>query len=216
MNFILIFLVLQSAILPLAAADDSAPLPTDPAIRIGRLDNGVAYWVRSHATPPGKIAFWLHVGTGSVNEEDGQEGIAHYLEHMAFNGTEHFPPGELVTYFESLGLRFGQHQNAFTSFNQTTYIISLPNTDAETIDKGLLFLADVAFRMRLSETEIDQERNVVLEEKRSRKGVGQRLTEKLLPAILPGSRFARRLPIGLETTLKQLQKRDFQDYYSAW
>lgn len=216
MSFILILLVLQLAVVPLAAADASAPLPTDPAIHIGRLDNGVTYWVRSHATPPGKIAFWMHVGTGSVNEAEGQEGIAHYLEHMAFNGTEHFPPGELITYFESLGLRFGQHQNAFTSFNQTTYIISLPNTDPETVDKGLLFLADVAFRIRLSQTEIDQERNVILAEKRSRKGVGQRLTEKLLPAILPGSRLARRLPIGLETTIQHLQQSDLQDYYSTW
>jgi zinc protease len=155
MRFMLVVGMLQLTVGPLAAADQSAPLPTDPAIHIGRLDNGVTYWVRSHATPPGKIAFWLHVGTGSINEADGQEGIAHYLEHMAFNGTEHFPPGELITYFESLGLRFGQHQNAFTSFDQTTYIISLPNTDSETIDKGLLVLADVAFRMRLSQTEID-------------------------------------------------------------
>jgi zinc protease len=86
----------------LVAAEDAAtPLPTDPAIHIGRLDNGVTYWVRSHATPPGKIAFWLHVDTGSINEDDGQEGLAHYLEHMAFNGSQNFPPGELVKYFES-------------------------------------------------------------------------------------------------------------------
>jgi zinc protease len=216
MSFIVLLLMLQLPALPLTAADESMPLPTDPAIHIGRLDNGVTYWLRSHATPPGKIALWMHVSTGSVNEADGQEGIAHYLEHMAFNGTDHFPPGELITYFESLGLRFGQHQNAFTSFDQTTYIISLPNTDPETIDKGLLFLADVAFRMRLNQSEIDQERNVILEEKRARKGVGQRLTEKLLPTLLPGSRLAQRLPIGLEGTLKQLQRDDFQDYYSTW
>jgi zinc protease len=176
----------------------------------------VSYWVRSHATPPGKIAFWLHVATGSVNEEDDQEGTAHYLEHMAFNGTQHFPPGELVKHFESIGLRFGQHQNAFTSFNQTTYLISLPDTNAETIDKGVLFLADVAFGMLLSEAEIDQERQVILEEKRARKGVGQRLTEKLLPAILPGSRVARRLPIGREETLTRLQRDDFLSYYTTW
>jgi zinc protease len=192
------------------------PLPTDPAVHMGRLDHGVAYWVRSHATPPGKVTFWMHVHTGSVNEADGQEGIAHYLEHMAFNGTQNFPPGELIKYFESIGLRFGQHQNAFTSFDQTTYSITLPDTKVETLDKGLLFLADVAFRMLLTETEIDKERNVILEEKRARKGVGQRLTEKLLPLILPGSRVARRLPIGLEETLARLQRRDFLAYYTTW
>lgn len=201
---------------PWAADGLDTPLPVDPAIHMGRLDNGVTYWVRSHATPPGKVAFWLHVATGSINEEDGQEGVAHYLEHMAFNGTQHFPPGALVKYFESIGLRFGQHQNAFTSFDQTTYLLTLPNTQPETIDKGVLCLADYAFRMLLTEAEIDKERSVILEEKRARKGAGQRLTEKLLPALLPGSRVARRLPIGLEEALKQVQRRDFLAYYTTW
>lgn len=214
--FTLLMLVYLSFSPLLAAENLSASLPTDPAIHMGRLDNDVAYWLRSHATPPGKVAFWMHVATGSVNEADGQEGVAHYLEHLAFNGTTHFPPGELIKYFESIGLRFGQHQNAFTSFNQTTYIITLPDTKAETIDKGLLFLADVAFGMLLTEGEIDKERLVILEEKRARKGVGQRLTEKLLPAILPGSRVARRLPIGQEETLKRVQRRDFLAYYNTW
>src|SRR5882762_1578423 len=98
-------------------------LPVDHAVRIGTLVNGVTYWVRPHATPPGKITLWMRVGTGSLNEGDGQEGLAHYLEHMAFKGTEHFPAGELISYFESIGLRFGQHQNAFTGFDQTTYTL---------------------------------------------------------------------------------------------
>src|SRR4029453_1401777 len=130
-----------------AAEEAAAPLPTDPAIRIGTLVNGVTYWVRPHATPSGKITLWMRVDTGSLNEEDGQEGLAHYLEHMAFKGTEHFPAGELVSYFESIGLRFGQHQNAFTGFDQTTYTLSLPDTRPETLDKGLLYLADIASRM---------------------------------------------------------------------
>jgi zinc protease len=207
------FLPLQQ---PLAAVELDALLPVDPALHIGTLDNGVTYWIRSHATPPGKISLWMHVATGSVNEQDGQEGIAHYLEHLAFNGTEHFPPGELVQYFESIGLRFGQHQNAFTSFDQTTYTLSLPNTQPDCIDKGLLYLADVAFRMLLLPEEIDKERNVILEENRARKGVQQRLMERLLPALLPDSRVARRLPIGLENTIARLQRDDFLAYYTAW
>jgi len=199
-----------------AAEEADALLPADPALHIGTLANGVTYWVRSHATPPGKITLWMRVGTGSLNEADGQEGLAHYLEHMAFKGTEHFPPGELIAFFESLGLRFGQHQNAFTGFDQTTYTLSLPDTRPETLDKGLLYFADIAFRMRLAADDVDRERGVILEEKRARKGVQQRLTEKLLPALLPGSRLARRLPIGLEETIAQFQRDDFVAYYTTW
>ena len=199
-----------------AAIDPQTPLPVDPAIHMGVLDNGMAYWIRPHATPPGKISFWLHVGSGSVNEADGQEGIAHFLEHMAFNGSRHFPPGHLVQYFESIGLRFGQHQNAFTGFDQTTYTLTLPNTEPDTIDKGLLFLSDVASGMSLAPEEIDKERNVILEEKRAYKGAQQRLMEQILPALLPGSRVGRRLPIGLEHTLAKLQRDDFKAYYDKW
>ncbi len=213
---LLLFITLAFPSSSSAAIDPDAPLPVDPATHQGTLDNGVTYWLRSHATPPGKITFYLRVSTGSINEEDGQEGIAHYLEHMAFNGTQHFPPGELIKYFESIGLRFGQHQNAFTSFNQTTYTLALPNTAPETLDKGLLYLSDVAFRMLLTPAEIDKERNVILEEKRAAKGVRQRLTEQLLPALLPGSRAARRLPIGLETSIARFQREDFLAYYTKW
>lgn len=199
-----------------ATVDPEAPLPVDPAIHIGALDNGVTYWIRQHATPPGKISFWLHVASGSVNEADGQEGVAHFLEHLAFNGTTHFPPGKLVQYFESIGLRFGQHQNAFTGFNQTTYTLTLPNTEADTIDKGLLYLSDVAFGMLLAPEEIDQERNVILEERRARKGVRQRLMEQVLPELLPNSRVARRLPIGLESTIASVQRDTFKAYYDKW
>lgn len=199
-----------------AELDLKAPLPVDPAVQRGILDNGMSYWVRSHATPPGKIAFWLHVSTGSLNEKDGQEGMAHFLEHMAFNGSENFPPGELLPYFESIGLRFGQHQNAFTSLDQTTYLLTLPDTKPETIDKGLLYLSDVAFRMLLTPEEIDKERGVILEEKRARKGTRQRLMEQFLPAVLPGSRVARRLPIGLDESLNAIQREDMLDYYSTW
>ena len=211
--FVLLVCLASSCIVA-AAAD--ALLPTDPAIHIGTLANGVTYWVRPHATPPGKITLWMRVDTGSLNEEDGQEGLAHYLEHMAFKGTEHFPPGELISYFESIGLRFGQHQNAFTGFDQTTYTLSLPDTRPETLDKGLLYLADIASRMRLAAEDVDKERGVILEEKRARKGVQQRLTDKLFPELLPGSRAARRLPIGLEETIARLQRDDFVAYYTTW
>jgi zinc protease len=212
--FVLLVCLASSCLV--GAEEANAPLPTDPAIRIGTLANGVTYWVRPHATPPGKITLWMRVGTGSLNEEDGQEGLAHYLEHMAFKGTEHFPAGELISYFESIGLRFGQHQNAFTGFDQTTYTLSLPDTRPETLDKGLLYLADIASRMRLAAEDVDRERSVILEEKRAHKGVQQRLIDKLFPELLPGSRAARRLPIGLEETIARLQHDDFVAYYTTW
>jgi zinc protease len=212
--FVLLVCLASSCLV--GAEEANAPLPTDPALRIGTLANGVTYWVRPHATPPGKITLWMRMGTGSLNEEDGQEGLAHYLEHMAFKGTEHFPAGELISYFESIGLRFGQHQNAFTGFDQTTYTLSLPDTRPETLDKGLLYLADIASRMRLAAEDVDKERSIILEEKRARKGVQQRLTDKLFPELLPGSRAARRLPIGLEETIAHLQHDDFVAYYTTW
>src|SRR5712692_5025759 len=214
MLFVLLVCLTSSCLV--VAEEAEAPLPTDPAIRIGTLANGVTYWVRPHATPPGKITLWMRVGTGSLNEEDGQEGLAHYLEHMAFKGTEHFPARELISYFESIGLRFGQHQNASTSFDQTTYTLSLPDTRPETLDKGLLYLADIAFRAHLAAADVDKERSVILEENRARKGVQQRLTDKLFPELLPGSRAARRLPIGLEETIARLQRDDFVAYYTTW
>lgn len=199
-----------------AQTDLQQQLPVDPNVYFGKLSNGFQYWLRRHQTPPGKISLWLHVDSGSLNEEENQRGIAHFLEHMAFNGTENYPPGTLVKYFESIGMRFGQHQNAFTSFDQTTYTMSLPDTKEETIQKGLLTLADFAFRITLPPAEIEQERPVILAEARARKGVGQRLLEKALPVLLPGSRLANRLPIGTEEVITKSDRSVFLDYYKKW
>lgn len=191
-------------------------LPIDPNIKMGKLSNGMKYWIRSHKTPPGKVGIWLHVGSGSVNESEDQRGLAHFLEHLAFNGSENFPAGTLVKYFESIGLTFGRHQNAFTGFDQTTYIITLPNTENETVGKGLLCLADFAFRMSLLDEEIEKERGVVLEEMRARKGARQRILDDLLPILLPGSRVAERLPIGKEEVLQAARRDRFVAYYKKW
>jgi zinc protease len=196
--------------------DLQQPLPSDPNIQFGKLESGFQYWIRRHQTPPGKVAMWLHVDAGSLHEEENQRGIAHFLEHMAFNGTEHYPPGTLVKYFESIGMRFGQHQNAFTSFDQTTYMLSLPDTKEETIRTGLMTLADFGFRITFPPEEIDQERPVILAEARARKGVGQRIMEQALPILLPGSRLAERLPIGTEEVIQKADREVFLDYYKKW
>jgi len=201
---------------PAAEVDLDAPLPVDPAIRMEELPNGLRVWIRHNETPPDRVSMYLHVGSGSLNEEEDERGLAHFLEHMAFNGSEHFPPGELVKYFESIGLRFGSDQNAYTSFNETTYTLTLPDTDRETVDKGLLCLSDFAFRLSLLPEEVDKERGVILEEVRARKGVGQRIRDKLMPIVLPGSRVAERLPIGKEEVIAKATRDLLAGYYRRW
>ena len=204
--------------LPASAADvdPATPLAVDPHVKMGTLPNKMNYWIRAHKTPPGKVNIWMHVGSGSINEDDNQRGLAHFLEHMAFNGSEHFAAGTLVKYFESLGLQFGRDQNAFTSFDQTTYKLTLPDTKPETLEKGLQCLADFGYRLLLPNDKLETERGVILEEARTRKGASQRIIEKLLPLVAPGSRFADRLPIGQEDVIKTADRQRFVDYYSKW
>jgi zinc protease len=191
-------------------------LEQDPTLVTGKLENGLSYVIKKHATPPGRASVWLHVNSGSLNETDKQRGIAHYLEHMAFNGSKNFKPGSVVPFFQELGLTFGQHQNAFTSFDQTTYQLALPNNKTETLDKGLLFMSDVAMRLALLPKEIDAERQIILEEKRSRMGAQQRVQEQIFKRIAPGSTFGERMPIGTEETVKGVMEPDFKDYYGTW
>ncbi len=198
------------------AANPDAPLPVHPQIQMVELDNGMSLWVRRHATPPERVTMWLHVDTGSLNETEKERGLAHLLEHMAFRGSGHFPPGELIKFFESLGLTFGHHQNGFTSYTQTVYTLTLPNVERETIDKGMLCLSDFAFRLLLEPGEVQKEREVVLEEIRARKGPNQRIIEKLLPILLPGSRVAERLPIGKEEVVENATAQQVRAYYEKW
>lgn len=214
--FLLLALLALAAPTGAAEIDPAAPLPVDPAVQMRELPNGMQMWLRQHSTPPNRLGIWLHVGSGSLNEADEQRGLAHFLEHMAFNGSEHFPPGELIKYFESIGMRFGPHQNAFTSYNQTTYTLTLPDTEPATIADGMLCMADYAFRLLLLEEEVAKEKGVVLEEIRARKGARQRIIEELLPILLPGSRVAERLPIGKEEVIRDLSAQKVREYYEKW
>ena len=197
-----------------AAPAVAEPLPAHPELIRGALDNGLAYIIKKHGNPAGRLSLWLQVASGSLNETDGTRGLAHYLEHMAFNGSANFSPGSLVPFFQSLGMTFGRDQNAFTGFEQTVYQLALPDTKPETLDKGLLFLSDVAMRLSLTPVEIDNERQIILEEKRSRAGPAQRVQEYIYERLAPGSTFGRRLPIGAEETIKSAMPKDFKEYYS--
>ncbi|NUQ50685.1 MAG: insulinase family protein, partial [Phycisphaerae bacterium] len=191
-------------------------LPSDPALVTGQLDNGLRYIIRQHDKPPGRAVIWLQVHSGSLNETDPQRGIAHYLEHMAFNGSKNFPPGSVVPFFQSLGMTFGRDQNAFTSFDQTTYQLSLPSTDAETLGKGLTFFADVLHRLSLLPDEIEAERQIILEERRSRLSGRQRTGDYVRERTAPGSLYGVRSPIGVEETIRGVGPADFRAYYEKW
>jgi zinc protease len=206
----------ESATLPAPPAADPDALPTDPALVAGSLANGLRYVVLRHGEPAGRISVWLHVGSGSLNESETQRGLAHFLEHMAFNGSEHFAPGTLVPYFQSLGLAFGRDQNAFTNYGETTYQLALPDVKPETIGKAMLFLSDVASRLSLVPKEIDDERQIILEEKRARGGAQTRVRDCVNDRLAPESTFGRRAPIGVEERIRAFTQADFKEYYTHW
>src|SRR5436190_23952169 len=153
MRTFLVLLLAAALLLPPGAAPTAAPaaerLPTDPTLVTGTLSSGPAYIIRPHRNPQGRVSICLHVASGSLNETDSTRGIAHYLEHIAFNGSANFPPGSVVPFFQSLGLAFGRDQNAFTSFDQTTYQLTLPGGGRDLLEKGMLFMSDVALRLGL-------------------------------------------------------------------
>ena len=197
-------------------ADTAEALPTDPALVTGRLPNGLPYIIRTHKNPEGRVGIWLHVASGSLNETDATQGLAHFLEHLAFNGSANFPPGSVVPFFQSLGLSFGRDQNAFTGFDQTTYQLTLPGGGRDVVEKGMLFMSDVAMRLSLAQPLVDGERPVILEEKRARESARQRVEDQVFARLAPESTIGRRLPIGTEPTIKALTERDFHEYYDHW
>lgn len=201
---------------PAAAVATTGPLPADPAVTIGTLPNGLRYYVRKNTRPEKRVLVWLAVKTGSVFEDDDQRGLAHLLEHMAFNGTKHFKPGELVSFFETAGARFGPHVNAYTSFDETVYMLQVPTDKEGLVDKGLLALADFAGGMSLDPKEIDKERGVVIEEWRLRQGASWRILEKQAPVLYYKSRYAERIPIGTPEILRSFPAARLKDFYETW
>jgi zinc protease len=195
------------------AQDLSAPLPLDPAIRAGTLPNGLTFLIRRNAQPAQRALLRLAVKAGSIDEADDQRGLAHLLEHMAFNGSTHFKAGELVTYLESIGSRFGPDVNAYTSFDETVYMLEVP-TDREAIMvRGLEALSDFAGGIALETSEIDRERAVVIEEWRGRQGAGSRMQAPQMEALYGASRYVDRMPIGLPEQLKAVPADRIRDFY---
>jgi zinc protease len=201
---------------PSSAPNLQQPIPFDTAVRTGTLPNGMTFFIRQNARPERRIALRLAVKAGSLFEADDQQGLAHLIEHMAFNGSEHFKPGELVSYFESTGARLGPHVNAYTSFDETVYMLDLPADSQEIVSKGLTALADFAGGLTLDSSEVDKERGVVIEEWRGRLGAGSRIRDKQIPVLFYNSRYAERLPIGKPEILRSAPAARLRAFYDTW
>src|SRR5262245_62114929 len=179
-----------------APISEDAPLPIDRKVRVGTLSNGMRYYIRAHRRPEQRAALRLAVNVGSVLENDDQRGYAHFVEHMAFNGTRLFKKQEMIDYFEKVGMRFGDHANASTSFDETIYTLEIPTDDDAVVEKAFLILQQMAGEVAFDPAEVNRERGVVIEEWRLGLGAMMRIMNQLLPVVFKGSRYAERVPIG--------------------
>jgi zinc protease len=206
----------------LAQADDlpklklSDAIPVGPQVKVGKLANGLTYYVQKNARPEKKLELRLVVKAGSILEDDDQQGLAHFTEHMAFNGSTHFKRNELVSYLQSIGVKFGADLNAYTSFDETVYILPIPTDKKEIVDQGFQVLEDWAHGLSFNDADIDSERGIVLEELRLGKGVDDRMNKVVLPKVLNGSRYAQRMPIGKEDILKHFKYDAIKRFYRDW
>lgn len=194
----------------------STLLPFDEEITYGRFANGLTYYIRENAEPQNRASLRLVVDAGSVLETDEQQGLAHFAEHMAFNGTEDFEGNEIISFMESLGMRFGPDLNAYTSFDETTYILEVPTDDEEKMESGFHVLEQWATAISFAPEEVDAERGVILEEWRVGRGASARMRNQHLPVIFNGSRYAQRLPIGKPEIIRNFERDVLLDFYETW
>lgn len=201
-----------------ALAQQMPAIPVDPQVRIGKLDNGMTYYIRHNEWPEQRADFYIAQKVGSMQEEESQRGLAHFLEHMCFNGTTHFPGDGLKSYLETIGVKFGENLNAYTSFDETVYNINnVPViSNPASLDSCLLILHDWSHDLLLEGKEIDKERGVINEEWRMRSSAQQRLYEKLFPALYEGSKYANRMPIGTMDIVMNFPYDAIRSYYKKW
>lgn len=193
------------------------PIPIDQNVRIGKLDNGLTYYIRHNNWPENVANFYIAQRVGSIQEEESQRGLAHFLEHMAFNGSEHFPDSTLLEYTRSLGVEFGSDLNAYTGIDQTVYrICNVPTKRQTALDSCLLILKDWSNGLTLDDKEIDQERGVIHQEWQMRSSASMRIFERTLPKQYPGCKYGERLPIGLMSVVDNFKYKELRDYYHKW
>lgn len=197
--------------------DWNSSVPVDPNVRIGKLDNGLTYYIRKNTEPKQRAEFYIAQNVGAILEEDSQNGLAHFLEHMCFNGTKNFPGKKLLNYFESVGVKFGQNINAYTSLDQTVYNLSdVPTTREGIVDSALLVLHDWSGFVSLEDQEIDNERGVIREEWRTGRGPEARMRKELMPIMYKDSKYATRDVIGDINVINNFDHQVLRDYYHKW
>lgn len=192
------------------------PIPVSPDIKKGKLANGLTYYIRKNAKPENKVELRLVIKAGSILESEEQRGLAHFTEHMAFNGSKNFKKNDLVSFLQSIGVEFGADLNAYTGFDETVYILPIPTDKPDNLNRGFLALQDWASTVTFDVKEIDKERGVVLEESRLGKGANDRMNKVIFPKLFEGSLYANRLPIGKEEVLKSFKPEVIKKFYSDW
>jgi len=198
-------------------AQQNPPLPVDPNVRTGKLENGLTYYIRHNGLPENRADFYIAQKVGSMQEEDNQAGLAHFLEHMAFNGTKNFPGKNMLNYLQDNGIKFGTNINAYTSFDETVYFMTnIPTTNQNLMDSALLVLHDWSNAIALEDDELENERGVIREEWRTRGGAQQRLWDQLLPKMYPDSKYAKRMPIGSIDVINNFKPEEIRAYYHKW
>jgi zinc protease len=208
------FILILSSFSQIADADKK--LPVDEKIRMGKLDNGLKYYIRYNKRPEKRVEMRLAVNAGSILEDEDQRGLAHFVEHMCFNGTKHFEKNELINYLQSVGIKFGPDVNAYTSFDQTIYMLTVPTDSTNILNKGYLVMEDWAHNVLFENDEIDKERGVIIEEWRLGRGPWQRMRDKYLPVLFKDSRYAERLPIGKKEIVENSDYETIKRFYYDW
>ncbi|RSZ57325.1 insulinase family protein [Massilia atriviolacea] len=209
-------LLLAFALNAAAAIRLDDAIPVGPQVKVGKLANGLTYYIQKNARPEKKLELRLVVKAGSILEDEDQLGLAHFTEHMAFNGSTNFKKHELVSYLQSIGVKFGADLNAYTSFDETVYILPIPTDNRDNIDKGFLVLQDWAGGLTMNAADIDKERGIVLEELRLGKGAADRMNKVLMPKLYNGSRYAQRMPIGKEHVIEGFKHDAIRRFYKDW
>ncbi len=191
-------------------------LPQDPALKKGKLSNGLTYYIRQNKKPEQKVELRLVVKAGSILEDDNQQGLAHMSEHMAFNGTKNYKKNDIVSFLQSIGVGFGNDLNAYTAFDETVYMLPIPTDKPTNLEKGMQILEDWAHQVSYETDDIESERNVILEESRQGKGADDRMFRKLYPKLFEGSKYADRLPIGIDSIIKTYNPELIRRFYHDW
>ncbi|MEO5999881.1 MAG: insulinase family protein [Chitinophagaceae bacterium] len=215
-KWVLLLTILTVTGISYAQLDLTAKIPLDPKVKVGKLDNGLTYIIRQNNKPEKKVELRLVINAGSILEDDAQQGLAHMSEHMAFNGTTHFKKNEIISFLQDIGVGFGNDLNAYTSFDETVYMLPIPTDKKENLEKGFQVLEDWAHGVTYNTEDINSERPIILEESRLGKGAGDRMFKKIYPRLFEGSIYAKRLPIGLDSIIKNFNPDDIRRFYKDW